>query len=254
VCGSNDDVREAADEALAILTHELSNPVAVIAGYADLLRDRPHAVDIPQLAERLRRQADVMTTVLADVSDVRALDGDSLKLVRRELDIAELVADVVESMRSDDLPITLHSPERLLVLADPVRMRQLLRNLLDNARTHTPPGTPATLTVDADDHHVVLTIADRGPGLPSDHVDDLFDKYARGNLQVRGTGLGLYLSRGIARVHGGDLTYQQPEPPEVGARFVLRLPRDRQSSQFAMASDSSSRALLSLNGVSAGSS
>jgi two-component system sensor histidine kinase KdpD len=108
------------------------------------------------------------------------------------------------------------------VLVDRLRLRQIMTNLLSNAARFTPAGTPIDVTVTTKEDWFEVRCEDRGPGIPSERRGDLFQRFSRLGEHTPGMGLGLFLSREIARAHGGDLTFR--ERSGGGACFVLRLP------------------------------
>ncbi len=102
-------------------------------------------------------------------------------------------------------------------------MQQALQNLLSNAAIHTPPGTEVKVGAALDSGALLLTVADRGPGIPADSLPRVFDKFYRGpNAPTGGTGLGLSLVRGFVEAHGGQVTAENR--PGGGAIFTIRLP------------------------------
>ena len=111
------------------------------------------------------------------------------------------------------------------VWCDAERISQVLRNLLDNAAKHTPPGTPVALRAHREDTRVRIEVADRGPGLPAEDVALIFEKFGRGHQaaaqQTPGAGLGLYLSRQIVEAHGSELTVESA--PGTGTVFAFDL-------------------------------
>ncbi len=105
---------------------------------------------------------------------------------------------------------------------DPVRIRQLLTNLLSNAAKFSAEASTIQVTVEVNKRYAEVVVADEGPGVPAERRDGLFRPFSRlGAIDKKGTGLGLYISRGIARAHGGDLIVA---PSRIGACFVLMLP------------------------------
>ena len=123
-------------------------------------------------------------------------------------------------------PLTTDAQTAALVLADPERIGQVLRNLVGNAAKHTPPGTRITVRACSEGDRVRLEVADQGPGIHPDDLARIFAKFGRGRDSVgrgvSGVGLGLYLSRRIIQAHGADLTVSSP--PEGGAVFAFSLP------------------------------
>jgi signal transduction histidine kinase len=113
------------------------------------------------------------------------------------------------------------------VAADPARLRQCLENLIANAVQQSPKGAAVSIFVklrkaQRENDTVLVEIVDEGPGIPSEMLPRLFDRYVTGEGRSGGLGLGLYLAKRVAAVHGGDLTVESP--PGKGARFILSLP------------------------------
>ena len=213
---------------LPMLTHEIGNQLTVIQGFAEMLADGiGHGLPADtarQFAESIVRNAKQMSGLLETVSEVRKLDQGTLELQMAEVDLRGLARHAISDLAGllGDRPVTLELPTRAVVAADPVRVRHLLTSLISNAAKFTPPSTPVTVAVGGDDSWVELAVTDSGPGIPSDQQDQLFEKFSRLNTTVKGSGMGLYLARGIARAHAGELLFFPQDP---GCRFVLRLPR-----------------------------
>ena len=126
---------------------------------------------------------------------------------------------------SERHPITVVTPEHLEALVDPLRLEQVLMNLLDNAMKYSPDGAPIEVRLHRDElGRVQISTRDFGPGIDTDKREHIFDRFFQGNCSAGGSGLGLglYLSRNIVELHGGELTAEFP--PEGGARFVICLP------------------------------
>ncbi|HEX9401289.1 MAG TPA: ATP-binding protein, partial [Anaeromyxobacter sp.] len=112
-----------------------------------------------------------------------------------------------------------------LVSADPVRVEQIVTNLLENSSKYSADGAPIRLVVTAERDAVVLSIEDRGPGIAPEEIPHLFDRYfqtRRPRSAMRGLGLGLYITRGLVDAHGGTITVEST--PGVGSVFRIRLP------------------------------
>jgi two-component system sensor histidine kinase KdpD len=145
-----------------------------------------------------------------ELSDVRTLMDESVNRVKDELRIHDLVIDVASDIPPVPMDFTL--------------MEQVLVNLLQNAATYTPPGIRVRVTAKTEGEELVLSVADRGPGLPPADLDRVFDKFYRASSTVSGgTGLGLSICRGIVEAHGGTIIAEN-RPTRGGARFIIRLP------------------------------
>jgi two-component system, OmpR family, sensor histidine kinase KdpD len=170
-------------------------------------------------AERLNR-------LVENLLDMSRLESGMLRVRLEWCDVADLISVTAQRVRplleTHELIVSV-PPELPLVRLDFVLIEQALVNLLHNAAVYTPPGTRVRLTVFRDGDQLALVVADRGPGLPPDALERIFDKFYRVQGAVAGgTGLGLSIARGIAEAHGGTLTAENRA--RGGARFVLRLP------------------------------
>ncbi|MGH7040999.1 MAG: sensor histidine kinase, partial [Acetobacteraceae bacterium] len=170
----------------------------------------------------------------ADMLDLSRIDA-GLPLDLQDTDLAAVVAAEADrtAMLAPQLTITRTGSSALTVHADPTRVAQILSNLLDNARRHTPPGGRITIDLirraetDTGPPVAEVTITDSGPGIPDDERDRIFERLVRLDIgRARdhgGAGLGLPIARALARVHGGELTCL---PHEGGAQFRVTLPTD----------------------------
>jgi two-component system OmpR family sensor kinase len=218
---------------LADASHELRTPLTSIKGYAELFRrgadERPQ--DLAKAMAAIEQEAGRMASlvdellVLARLDETRPLEDDPVAL-------DEVVEAAVESARAVDPERSwrLDLPDRpLLVSGDAERLRQVVDNLLVNVRRHTPPGTPASIALSALHGSVVLTLEDRGPGIPEAERERIFDRFVRLDpARTRasgGAGLGLALARSIVVAHGGSIRYRPADP--TGSIFEVSLPADR---------------------------
>jgi len=217
-----------------LLTHEIGNQLTIIQGFAEMLHDGlGHLPEetARQFAEAIVRNSHQMRRLLGAVSDLRQLDDGELNLDLTTFDLVALVRETIDDQQGQlaRRNVTLALPARAAVTADPVRVRQALTNLVSNAAKFTPPGAHIAIELSGSDEMVELSVSDDGPGIPPGREHELFDKFSRLGAKVTGTGIGLYLSRAIARAHGGDLV-MVPQP--VGCRFTLRLPGPAASRPF----------------------
>lgn len=169
-----------------------------------------------------------MQQLISDLLDASRLEGGLFGLSTAPVDLIELVREVAQRFEEEEHPISLRLPEVLTVSGDSSRLCQALENLLSNAVQHSPQGVPISISLGeetrADGEWAVLGIKDEGPGIPAQLLPTLFERFSKDNMS-QGLGLGLYLARGIAHAHGGDLTVES----EVGAgsTFCLALPLAR---------------------------
>jgi two-component system OmpR family sensor kinase len=231
------DEQRASEEALrrflADASHELRTPLTSIRGYAELFRRG--AGDDPEdtaLAMRRIEQESERMGVLVDDLLFLARSGQGRPIERGPVDLARIAADAVDDARAIDpsRELALEAPPTLTIAGDEARLRQVLANLVGNALSHTPAGTPVTVAVRADGDVAEIGVIDRGPGLTADEAAHVFDAFyridpsrerSRGG-DGQGTGLGLAIVSAIAEAHGGTATVASE--PGLGATFTVRLP------------------------------
>jgi signal transduction histidine kinase len=215
------------EELVSVFVHELKTPIAAVQGLAATLTrslddlDRETAL---RVAEALERSARHLGELVRSFGDAGVLETGGLVLRPEPTSLAELVRETVEELRAvlADRPVTLELDEEPRPAVDPVRVRQVLTNLLSNAVKYTPPGSPLEVTLRQVGESVELAVRDHGPGIPPEEAERLFERHARLTHDGSGSGLGLYVSRGLAQAHGGDLVAEQPHGG--GALLVLHLP------------------------------
>ncbi|MDD9377401.1 HAMP domain-containing sensor histidine kinase [Streptomyces sp. ZAF1911] len=198
---------------VADASHELRTPLASIRGYAELTRrgrEEP-GPDTRHALGRIESEATRMTGLVEDLLLLARLDAGR-PLSTCDTDLAPLVVDAVSDARAagHDHHWRLELPEDpALVHADPARIQQVLVNLLANARTHTPPGTTVTAHVSRETSAVRLRIEDDGPGIPSELLPHVFERFARGDASrsrsAGSTGLGLAIVAAVVAAHGGHV-------------------------------------------------
>ncbi len=213
-------------DALVVLSHELRTPIHVIRGFAQLLAEDLGSDDDARRSavDAIVRQADEMTEMVESLVDARAIDTGTLRIAHDAVDLSDLVRQVCEDLRHalGDHPLRVVSPGEAAVVGDAGRLRQIVTNLLVNAAKFAPAATPVEVLVTCSGPSVTVNVRDRGPGVPADQVGALFRKFSRLGSTRPGTGLGLYLARGLARAHGGDLRYR--DALGGGADFELTVP------------------------------
>lgn len=219
---------EEMDLVFRAIVHEVRTPLTVAMGYASLL-ELSADPESARAARSIRRAAERINRQLGSLEDVRTMDQGSLQLDQRDLDLRALVRDTCselhEVMGLDVIvrPPAEGQPEVVPVSVDELRIGQVVINLVTNASKYTSRGTPVEVRLWVEDGWVEVAVVDDGPGVPVEQVGQIFRKYARADATRPGSGLGLYLARGIARAHGGDVTYRR-RSLRPGSAFTLRLP------------------------------
>jgi two-component system, OmpR family, sensor kinase len=212
---------------LADASHELRTPLTSIQGYAELLRRDalPDEAARDRALSRIEQEAARMGLLVGDLA-ILAREGEGPEPERTVVDLAAVAAAVVDDARMIDRtrPIVREDGGPVPVLGDPARLEQLVHNLVQNALTHTPAGTPVEVRVAAVADRAVLTVADHGPGMTPDQVAQAFDRFYRGGGTARdgGSGLGLFIVARLARTFGGSVSVVSA--PGEGATFTVELP------------------------------
>jgi two-component system sensor histidine kinase BaeS len=219
---------------LLSVSHELRTPLTGISGYAEALADGVvDPRDVPATGATLQREAQRLDRLVSDLLDLARLGAADLRLSPAQVDLVTLVSEAAAvweaRCRREGVELVAELPSQpVVVRTDPVRVRQIVDNLAENALRVTPAGRPLVLAVRAERAGAVLEVRDGGPGLTDDDLRVAFepavlhDRY-RGLRQV-GTGVGLALVGRLAQRLGG--TAEAGRAPEGGARFAVRLPAD----------------------------
>ena len=222
------------DRLLGVVSHDLRNPLSVIASYTDLLLSGGvgHLDHRQRKAlESVARMSRFMFGLVEDLLDFSSFESGQVTLDRHLFDLAFEIADASEANQLLAAPKNIRieplCPERLLIHADQFKIRQVLNNLLSNAVNYSRPGS--LIRVRAWQRHdtVQLTVTDQGPGIPKGELDRLFAPFGRtsvrGTAGEKSTGLGLAIVRRIVEAHGGHIRVQSKVGR--GSRFVVSLPR-----------------------------
>jgi signal transduction histidine kinase len=215
----------------SMVNHELRNSLAAVFGWAELQVRKKDPGTVPRGSFEILEAAEQAVSLINDLLDLNRLDEDRLKPVLRDVDLSRIIRAAVQRVTpaAEEKAVRFHLPDPTLTVVcntDSHRVEQILVNLLTNAIRHTPAGSEISLTVDRQDPVVVLTLDDQGSGVQADDLEKIFDiYYTAGGAGQTGAGVGLPLSRRLARLLGGDLT--AVARPGVGGRFILALPTSR---------------------------
>ena len=234
------------DEFLAMLGHELRNPLAPVLSAVEILRRKTAAqADLQELCAVLGRQVGQMARLLDDLLDVSRISSGKVVLRLEPLDLRDAIARAVEALqpamdqRGHRLSIVL-PPAALPVRGDPTRLVQLLSNLLNNAAKYTPDGGRITVTAECAGEEIRVQVADTGLGMSAQLLEGIFDLFVQGESTMDraegGLGLGLTLARGIVERHGGRITACS-DGVGLGSHFVVTLPRFHEPEPASTAAD-----------------
>jgi two-component system, OmpR family, phosphate regulon sensor histidine kinase PhoR len=227
------------DEFLALVTHELRNPLAVITSTASLLEEELDGLldgDQRQYVHTILRGADRLSVMTDDLLDLASLESGHLAIHPAPADLAAIIGHSVEAAAAQssgkNLTVTVNAPAPLDLYADGSRLQQVADNLLSNAVKYTPAGGTITITATADPDPdgnpgwITWAIADTGIGIPAADRPHLFRRFYRASTaldrRIPGTGLGLVITRAIIERHGGTITLNDHHGP--GATFSIRIP------------------------------
>jgi signal transduction histidine kinase len=222
------------EDFLSSAAHDLKTPITGILTQAQVLERRlkqqapPPDPQLPAGVARIVREARRLSALVLELLDVSLLEQGRLLSTRESVDLVELARGVCASYSRGAVSCRVSAPRVVLAAVDPIRIRQLLEHLLDNAMKFSPAGSEVLIRVEPAGDMAHLEISDRGIGVPSRDLEQIFERFHRGsNVDDRrfaGLGLGLYLSRGIVEQHGG--TIRAAANPEGGTTFSVSLPVD----------------------------
>jgi signal transduction histidine kinase len=224
--------RSSVDEILSLLVHEIQAPLSVIEGFTLALQvavERSDDDAIRETSQGIRRAGASLRALIRSFAEVGAMESGILSLNLREAPLVQLVNTTVEDLATlaGSHSIVIDADDDFVVEVDSIRFRQVLTNLLTNAVKFSPRQSEITIGIRRDRATARISVTDQGPGIPAHSHGELFQKFSRLGATGSGTGLGLYLSRGIARAHGGDLTCDSESG--VGATFTLSVPLKQES-------------------------
>ncbi len=239
---------------VADASHELRTPVSAVSAYAELFErganQRP--ADLERVMRGIRVETGRMTTLIDDLLLLARLD-EGRPLREDRIDLLPVLEDAVDTALAvgPEWPVTLEAGGPVTVVGDSMALRQVVDNLLANVRTHTPVGTPATVSAHLETagarREVVIDVADRGPGLSSEHAARVFERFYRVDTSRSrsrgGTGLGLAVVAALVAAHHGRV--EVAETPGGGATFRVCLPVGPPESPPPAAPDEPAAALVS---------
>ena len=225
-------LEKAKTDFLDFASHELRGPITVIKGYLTMIAAGSLG-DVPPKAASvvplLVAKADEVNSMLEQMIETSRLEEGRLALRKERSDVASLTEDAIQNIGplvSDHEVDIDRPPEPLWADVDPDRLQIVIRNLVSNAAKYSPAGTPIAITIARRDHRALVAVTDRGIGIDKDDQRNLFKRFGRiesvATAHTAGAGLGLWLSREIARMHDGDLTVESE--PGKGSTFTLEIP------------------------------
>jgi two-component system sensor histidine kinase KdpD len=217
---------------LSSISHDLRTPLVSILGATTSLREYWDKFDDKTRREMfttIEEESDRLNRFVQNLLDMTQLVAGGLKLKREPVDVQDLVGSALSKLRKQlgDRPLRLDIPDDMpAVDGDLSILERVLVNVIDNACKYAPHDQPITISARREAHYVRLTVTDRGPGIPEEERERIFDMFYRvkvGTAPVSGAGLGLAICRGFIEAHGGRIM-AQPGPDGAGTQIVIRLP------------------------------
>ena len=221
------------DEFVLTASHELRSPLTSVQGFAELLMLERDSLTPKQVetVEIILDNCRHLVRLLNDLLDLARSDAGRLSIQAQPTELAPLIDDAVRTMRAQTESahqglVQQVEPDLPLVEVEPGRIRQILVNLLTNAHEYSPEGAAIAVTARAENDEVVISVIDDGPGIPESQLEQIFERFTRGDAgltqRVGGTGLGLAISKSLVELHGG--TIEVESTVGKGSTFSFRLP------------------------------
>jgi two-component system OmpR family sensor kinase/two-component system sensor histidine kinase BaeS len=209
---------------MADIAHELRTPLAVIQGRLEGLLDGVYARDDAQL-EGLLNDARLLARLVEDLRTLATAESGALSLQKEPTDLALLIHDAIRAAApaATERHVSLTAnelPDLPVVEIDPLRIREVLTNLLANAIRHTGAGGKVTVSALAAFSRVTVTVRDNGAGIPAQDLPRIFNRFQKGS-ESTGSGLGLTIAKGLVTAHGGDIRAESQEGSGTAITFTL---------------------------------
>ena len=226
------------DEFLAVLAHELRNPLAPIVTSLDLFeilgkQEGPEAAEKLATARgAMRRQVQHLVRLVDDLLDISRISSGKIELCKETIELTPVIEQAIVTARhllherNQSLTLEL-SKEPIVLSGDTVRLTQVVANLLNNAARYTPPNGTITLSTLLENGEALIRVRDSGQGIPDEMIDSIFDTFVQFRPRGGGLGLGLTLVRRLVELHGGRVTAKS-FGTDRGSEFVVRLPAQHQ--------------------------
>ena len=218
---------------VAVTSHEMRTPLSAIRGFVDTLRRRRHSMDDQQIDEFLAviaSQTDRLTRLVDDLLVLAGLEAGGIVVTPEPVLLVPFLETVIrdEPGADDRVRLSVSAEAPATIHTDPLRLHQIVANVLANALKYSPDDLPVSLVVTAEGGDVVVDVADHGPGIPDEDLPRIFEPYYRaagGRALADGSGLGLSITRRLAEALGGHLTVSSVVGE--GSVFRVRLPAGR---------------------------
>jgi two-component system sensor histidine kinase ChvG len=237
------DRMDATERFAADVSHEIKNPLTSIRSAVETLEMAPTPQAQARLLPILKNDVGRLDRLITDISNASRLDAELSREAPKPIDLARLLGDIAglyqDSIKAGEPAVRLlggGAGETFRVFGREGPIGQVFRNLIDNARSFSPPDGVVTLSLRRASHNVVATVEDQGPGVPAENLESIFERFYTERPKATGgtrrafgghSGLGLSIARQIVEIHGGDIHAENrlgPDGQVMGARFVISLP------------------------------
>jgi two-component system, OmpR family, sensor kinase len=231
--GTGEPRDDLADRAALVskLTHEIRGPVSTIRGLASTTLTHYDRLDDGERREFLgliRHEAERIERTVEQVALALKMDAGTIRFDVRRQDLGAIVREAADETDTGDHPLEVHAPDECEAPVDAIQIAFVVGQLIENAAAFSPADAPIVVTLRREGNDVLIEVLDHGPGIPADEREAVFERFAEWrppDYEDRpGTGLGLFLSRAIARAHGGDAS--AADGPAGGTMLTVRLPAE----------------------------
>ena len=221
-------------EFISLASHQLRSPLTAIKGYASMLYEGSFGELQPKQVEGAKRiytSAQGLVNIVEDLLNVSKIEQGGMKYEFVQTDLSKIVLDLYNEMKisaeskSLEFNLEISQDETFIVSADPVKLKQVFLNIVDNSIKYTSKGF-VKISLSRDSNNIIFTVKDSGLGISKESLAKLFEKFSRGEngaTNTGGSGLGLYLAREITRAHKGDIQIES-EGAGMGSTFRVILP------------------------------
>lgn len=226
-----DRLKNARNEFLASISHELRTPLTYIKGYADIAsRPDASAEEKKEYIAIIREETTHLTELIRQLFELAQMDHNQFAIKKEEVSLEKLFASVVDLVRpafnEKQVSLSVHCEQKISAFIDPERFQQVLLNVLDNARKHSPEGTQVIVQGTQDEETIAISVSDEGEGIPEKELPFVFERLYRidksRSRQYGGSGLGLAIAKEIVESHGGRITLQSMYGKGTTVRIELK--------------------------------
>lgn len=219
------------NEFLASISHELRTPLTYIKGYADILRKQSlPKEDMEKYLTIIVDEANRLTQLVKELFELAKLDQNQFAIVKESVDLHHFFNKIEQRFlpifQESHINFTVSSPQKLFLMADPLRLEQILFNLLDNARKYSPNGGEVVLKAWNHKNEVHIRVSDHGKGIPEQDLPFIFNRFYRVDKartrSLGGTGLGLAIVKELVHAHGADITVSSKENAGTSFEIIFR--------------------------------